>query len=147
MCILLSSLKKLTFPPPGWCLMLSVDPILERTFFRSGAETLLVGRGGLETVLGLVGALAVVFLASAVVAEVVVGLVAAGLGLGRLVATPGKVGALEAVVEGVVALLFTAFPVALLGRLKSATIITVIVEGKGGKKMGQRPFIQTSPKS
>lgn len=97
---------------------------------------LLVGRGGLETVLGLVGAFAVVFLASAVVVEVVVGLVAAGLGLGRLVATPGKVGALEAVVEGVVALLFTALPVALFGRLKSATIITVIIEGKGGKKDG-----------
>lgn len=113
--------------------MLSVDPILERTFFRSGAETLLVGRGGLETVLGLVGALAVVFLASAVAVEVVAGLVAAGLVLGRLVATPGKVGALEAVVEGVVALLFTAFPEALLGRLKSATIIIAIVGGKGEK--------------
>lgn len=62
----------------------------------------------------------VVFLASAVAVEVVVGLVAAGLGLGRLVAAPGTAGALEAVVEGVVALLFTAFPVALLGRLKSA---------------------------
>lgn len=69
--------------------------------------------------LGLAGTLAAGFLASAVVAEVVVGLVAAGLGLGRLVATPGKAGALEEVV-GVVALLFTAFPVALLGRLKSA---------------------------
>lgn len=105
--------------------MLSVDPILERTFFRSGAEALLVGRGGLETMLGLAGTLAVGFLASAVAVEVVVGLVAAGLGLGRLVATPGKVGAPEEVV-GVVVLLFTAFPVALLGRLKSAAIITAI---------------------
>lgn len=26
-----------TFPPPGWCLMLSVEPILERMFFISGA--------------------------------------------------------------------------------------------------------------
>lgn len=26
-----------TFPPPGWYLMLSVDPILERTFLMSGA--------------------------------------------------------------------------------------------------------------
>lgn len=26
-----------TFPPPGWCFMLSVDPILERTFRMSGA--------------------------------------------------------------------------------------------------------------
>lgn len=95
--------------------------------------------------LGLVGALVVVFLASAVAVEVAVGLVAAGLGLGRLVATPGTVGALEAVVEGVVALLFTAFPVALLGRLKSATVITVIIEGKrGGKKTGQTPFTQTA---
>lgn len=123
--------------------MLSVDPILERTFFRSGAETLLVGRDGLETVLGLVGAFAVVFLASAVVVEVVVGLVAAGLGLGRLVAAPGKGGALEVVVEGVVALLFTAFPVALFGRLDSATIIIAIGGGKGGKTMGQRLFMQT----
>ena len=83
--------------------------------------------------LGLVGALAVVFLASAVAVEVAVGLVAAGLVLGRLVATPGKVGALEAVVEGVVALLFTAFPVALLGRLKSATIIIATVGRKEEK--------------
>lgn len=82
--------------------------------------------------LGLAGALAVVFLASAVAVEVVVGLVAAGLGLGRLVAAPGKLGALEVVV-GVVALLFTAFPEALLGRAKSATMITVIVRGRGGE--------------
>lgn len=95
--------------------------------------------------LGLVGALAVVFLASAVAVEVVVGLVAAGLGLGRLVAAPGKLGALEVVV-GVVALLFTAFPEALLGRAKSATMITAIVRGRGGK-MGQRPFTQTSSAS
>lgn len=26
----------LTFPPPGWCLMFSVEPILDLTFFRSG---------------------------------------------------------------------------------------------------------------
>lgn len=26
-----------TFPPPGWCFMLSVEPILERTFRMSGA--------------------------------------------------------------------------------------------------------------
>lgn len=25
-----------TFPPPGWCFMFSVDPILDLTFFRSG---------------------------------------------------------------------------------------------------------------
>lgn len=25
-----------TFPPPGWCFMLSVEPILDLTFFRSG---------------------------------------------------------------------------------------------------------------
>lgn len=82
--------------------------------------------------LGLVGALAVVFLASAVAVEVVVGLVAAGLGLGRLAAAPGKLGALEVVV-GVVALLFTAFPEALLGRARSATMITAIVRGRGGE--------------
>jgi len=86
----------------------------------------------LETALGLAGALAVGFLASAVAVEVTAGLVAAGLALGRLGAAPGKVGALEVAV-GVVALLFTAFPVALFGRLKSATIITAIVGGKGGK--------------
>lgn len=95
--------------------MLSVEPILDRTFFRSGAETLLVGRRGLERVLGFVGGLVVVFLASAAVVEVVMGLVAAGLGLGRLVA----VVVLEVVVE-VVVLLFTALPLALLGRLRSA---------------------------
>lgn len=33
-----------TFPPPGWYLMLSMDPILERTFFRSGVGAL-IGRG------------------------------------------------------------------------------------------------------
>lgn len=128
--------------------MLSVDPILERTFFRSGAETLLVGRGGLETVLALAGALAVVFLASAVEVEVevVVGLVAAGLVLGRLVAAPGKGGALEVVVEGVVALLFAAFPVALFGRLESATIITAIVGGKG-EKDGSEAIYTSSSKS
>lgn len=31
-------------PPPGWCLMFSVEPILERTFFRSGAEAVVVRR-------------------------------------------------------------------------------------------------------
>lgn len=78
----------------------------------------------MDTVLGLAAALAGGFLASAAVeVEVVVGLVAAGLGLGRLVATAGRGGALEEVVEGVVALLLAAFPVALLGRLRSATII------------------------
>lgn len=30
-----------TFPPPGWYFMLSVDPILERTFFRSGVGALM----------------------------------------------------------------------------------------------------------
>lgn len=30
-----------TFPPPGWYFMLSVDPILERTFFRSGVGALI----------------------------------------------------------------------------------------------------------
>lgn len=127
--------------------MLSVDPILERTFFRSGAETLLVGRGGLETVLALAGALAVVFLASAVEVEVVVGLVAAGLVLGRLVAAPGKGGALEVVVvEGVVALLFAVFPVALFGRLESATITTATVGGKG-EKDGSEAIYTNSSKS
>lgn len=33
-----------TFPPPGWYLMLSMDPILERMFFRSGVGAL-IGRG------------------------------------------------------------------------------------------------------
>lgn len=33
----LFSVDEDTFPPPGWCLMLSVDPILERTFRISGA--------------------------------------------------------------------------------------------------------------
>lgn len=31
-----------TFPPPGWYLMLSMEPILERTFFRSGVGALMV---------------------------------------------------------------------------------------------------------
>lgn len=30
-----------TFPPPGWYLMLSMEPILERTFFRSGVGALM----------------------------------------------------------------------------------------------------------
>lgn len=100
--------------------MLSVEPILERTFFRSGAEALLAGRGGLEAPLALLAALAVAFLASADTVEAVAALGAAALGLGRLEATPGTLGALEAVVEGVVALLLVALPVALLGRLESA---------------------------
>lgn len=29
-------MSELTFPPPGWCLMFSVEPILDLTFFRSG---------------------------------------------------------------------------------------------------------------
>lgn len=35
--------NQLTLPPPGWYFMLSVEPILERTFFRSGSGAL-VGR-------------------------------------------------------------------------------------------------------
>lgn len=31
-------------PPPGWCLMFSVEPTLERMFFRSGAEAVVAGR-------------------------------------------------------------------------------------------------------
>lgn len=27
---------RITFPPPGWCLMFSVEPILDLMFFRSG---------------------------------------------------------------------------------------------------------------
>lgn len=114
--------------------MLSVDPILERTFFRSGAETLLVGRDGLDVVLVFSGALAANgFLASAFALEAVVGLVAAGLGLGRLVATPGEVIVVVGVVAvEVVVLLFSEFPGALLGRLKSAAVI--IGEGRGWGK-------------
>ncbi len=36
-------ISQLTLPPPGWYFMLSVEPILERTFFRSGSGVL-VGR-------------------------------------------------------------------------------------------------------
>lgn len=103
--------------------MLSVEPILERTFFRSGAAALLVGRSGLGAALGLVAAFAGGFFASAAVVEVVVvGLVAAGLGLGRLVAAPGTAVVLVVVVVvvEVVALLFTVLPAALLGRARSA---------------------------
>lgn len=93
---------------------------------RSGAEALLVGRGGLDTVLAFTGAFALVgFLASAA-AAVVAGLGAAGLGLGRL-AAPGTAAA--------PALALAAFPVALFGRLKSAAIVIV---GKG-KKARQSP--------
>lgn len=28
--------RLVTFPPPGWCFMFSVEPILDLTFFRSG---------------------------------------------------------------------------------------------------------------
>lgn len=35
------SAVSLTFPPPGWYLMLSMEPILERTFFRSGVGALM----------------------------------------------------------------------------------------------------------
>lgn len=103
--------------------MLSVEPILERTFFRSGAAALLVGRSGLGAALGLVAAFAGGFFASAAVVEVVVvGLVAAGLGLGRLVAALGTAVVLVVVVVvvEVVALLFTVLPAALLGRARSA---------------------------
>lgn len=101
--------------------MLSVEPILERTFFRSGAEVLLVGRSGLGAALGLVAAFAGGFFASTVVLEVVAGLDAAGLGLGRLAAAPGTAVVLVVVVVvGVVALLFTVLPAALLGRARSA---------------------------
>lgn len=31
-------------PPPGWCFMFSVEPTLERTLFRSGAETVVAKR-------------------------------------------------------------------------------------------------------
>lgn len=31
-----SLLRVLTLPPPGWCLMFSVEPIFDLTFFRSG---------------------------------------------------------------------------------------------------------------
>lgn len=111
----------LALPPPGWCLMLSVDPILDRMFFRSGAETLLVGRGGLGTVLVLSGALTVDgFLDSGVALDAVVGLAAAGLGLGRLMATPGEAGVPGVVAVGVVVLLFAEFAGALFGRLRSA---------------------------
>ena len=30
------SKAKLTLPPPGWCFMLSVEPIFDLMFFRSG---------------------------------------------------------------------------------------------------------------
>lgn len=103
-------------PPPGWCLMLSVEPILERTFFRSGVEVLLVGRGALAAPPALLPPLAVVFLASADTVEAEAALGAPTLALGRLVATPG---ALEAE-GGVVALLLVALLAALLGRPGSA---------------------------
>lgn len=117
-------------------MMLSVEPILERTFFRSGAEALLAGRGGLEAPLALLAALAVVFLASADTVEAVAALGAAALGLGRLEATPGTLGALEAMVEGVVALLLVALPAALLGRPESAAGPQGMWEGR--EKTGVR---------
>lgn len=126
----------LTLPPPGWCLMLSVEPILERTLRRSGAA--LPGRGGLPA-LGLVlAALAVLFLASADTVEAVGALGAAALGLGRLEAAPGTLGALEAVVEGVVALLLVELPGALLGRPGSAG-------GTGTGTGGVRAVTTTAP--
>ncbi len=36
-----------TFPPPGWCFRLSVEPILDLTFFRSGIGAA-AARGGVR---------------------------------------------------------------------------------------------------
>lgn len=107
--------------------MLSVEPILERTFFRSGAAALLVGRRALGAALGLVAAFAGGFFASAAVLEAAVGLAAAGLGLGRLAAAPGTAAVLVVLV--VVELLLTALPAALLGRARSAAMSTGTWEG------------------
>lgn len=105
-------LSTFAFPPPGWYLMLSVDPILERMFFRSGADTLVGGRGGLGTGLVLGATLSVdAFLKSVAVLAVPDSLGAAGLGLGRLAVVPGKAG--EAMV-GVVALLLAVEEAAVL---------------------------------
>lgn len=94
--------------------MLSVDPILERIFFRSGADTLVGGRGGLGTGLVLGATLTVeAFLESTDVLPGPESLGAAGLG--RL---PGRAG--EEVV-GVVALLLAVEEVEVLfGQLGSA---------------------------
>lgn len=128
--------------------MLSVEPILERTFFRSGAAALLGGRSGLGAALGLAAAFAGGFFASAAVLEVVVvGLAAAGLGLGRLAAAPGTAAVLvvPVVVLGVVELLFTALPAALLGRARSAAMSTGTVEGGWERKGGQMARPQSAP--
>lgn len=109
--------------------MLSVEPILERTFFRSGAAALLVGRRALGAALGLVAAFAGGFFASAAVLEAAVGLAAAGLGLGRLAAAPGTAAVLVVLVVVVVELLLTALPAALLGRAGSAAMSTGTSEG------------------
>lgn len=126
--------------------MLSVEPILERTFLRSGLEALLGGRGALLVlpvlpVLTLLPTLAVVFLASADTVEAVAALGAELLGLGRLEGAPGALGELEVAVEGVVVLLLVALPGALLGRPRSA----VGSEEKGENRgQGLFCFSQTS---
>lgn len=99
--------------------MLSVDPILERMFFRSGADTLVGGREGLGMGLVLGVTLSVdAFLASVAVLAVPDSLGAAGLGLDRLAAVPGRAG--EAVVGVVALLLAVEEAVVLFRQLRSA---------------------------
>ena len=104
-----SKLPRLTRPPPGWCLMFSVEPTLERTFFRSGAEALAATRPSLGA--EEVGLAAVGFLSAGGVPE---GRGGVAVGLALLGAPAGGA------VPGTVVLFFTELVVVLFGRLKSA---------------------------
>lgn len=112
--------------------MLSVDPILERIFFRSGADTLVGGRGGLGTGLVLGATLTVeAFLESTDVLPGPESLGAAGLG--RL---PGRAG--EEVV-GVVALLLAVEEVEVLFRQPGSAEKQRGQEDQQGKGQKRQP--------
>lgn len=99
-----------TRPPPGWCLMFSVEPTLARTFFRSGMDALVAGRlslGAEELGLADVG-----FLSTARVPE---GRGDTGVGLTR----PGAAPAGEAA-PGPVAVFLAVLLELLFARLRSA---------------------------
>lgn len=126
--------------------MLSVDPILERMFFRSGADTLVVGRGGLETGLVLGAAFSVDAFFRSVAVVLLVPESLGAVGLGRLVAAPGWAG--EAAVRVVVPGLAAVEAGALFGRLRSAAKEEVEEEDEGGSQwrklrafQAQTPFL------
>lgn len=112
--------------------MFSVEPILARTFLRSGAEALVAGRLGLGAEeLGLAD---VGFLSKAEVPE---GREGMGVGLTRLGAMPAG-----GVAPGTVAFFFTALLEVLFERLKSAEKVgetTSVQETRDKKERSLRP--------